>query len=161
MYPYIRYLQVPLIVLYGLLFHQIGWFSLFLKKYAYYIQYWWKNFICRQDVSLRRPFCFDLHESTFKIIRKFLEKYGGKFEENNFSCFESQRLVFTEQWCFCLFIHRHKYWNCFEFCSEHEYFITLCVELLTSHLILTNSGLSSNISLNSVSGITIRQLLIK
>lgn len=30
-----------------------------------------------------------------------------------------------------------------------------------SHLVLTNSGLSSNISLNNISGITIRQLLIK
>ncbi len=47
------------------------------------------------------------------------------------------------------------------FYSDHERFVTLCVELLTSHLILTNSGLSSNISSRNEFGITIRQLLIK
>ncbi|XP_065224595.1 probable E3 ubiquitin-protein ligase HERC1 isoform X2 [Planococcus citri] len=87
----------------------------------------------RQDVTLKRPFCFDLHENTFTTILVFLERYGAKFEEE-FSCFDTKQ--------------------------EHEQFVTLCVELLMSHLVLTNSGLSSSISLNKVSGITLRHLLI-
>ncbi|KAL0271708.1 UNVERIFIED_CONTAM: hypothetical protein PYX00_008714 [Menopon gallinae] len=69
----------------------------------------------RQAAPWHRPFCVDLRESTFSLLRELLEKYTQKFDSDKapqpFKCAE-----------------------------EHHTFVTLCLKLLANHLSLSLCG---------------------
>lgn len=77
----------------------------------------------RQQVTWHKPFCLDLHEQTFAILRIFLEKYAQSFDERALEPFPS--------------------------INEHDRFVLLCLKLLGTHLSLAVSGGLSNTVLGS------------
>ncbi|ELU01327.1 hypothetical protein CAPTEDRAFT_215878, partial [Capitella teleta] len=69
----------------------------------------------RQVVSWHRPFCVDLQESTFSLLRSFLERYCDGFDSDQpVSPFPSK--------------------------EEQEHFVLLCLRLLITHLLLALAG---------------------
>ncbi|KRT81777.1 Regulator of chromosome condensation repeat containing protein [Oryctes borbonicus] len=74
-----------------------------------------------QQILRHRPFCLDLHERTFEIIKIFLEKYANNFGDT-------------------------KPPPPFGIASDHRQFILMCLKLLSTHLNLCNSiGLSNSV----------------
>ncbi|KAL4227433.1 putative E3 ubiquitin-protein ligase herc1 [Mactra antiquata] len=75
----------------------------------------------RPLMSLHRPFCVDIQEDTFYIIRQFLQRYCNGFD------LENTPLPFQNA-------------------SEHHYFVTLCLKVLHIHLTLAqNTSVSRNV----------------
>lgn len=66
-------------------------------------------------VTWHRPFCVDLQESTFSLLREFLEKYSDEF-------------------------HSYKAPPPFATAEEHHRFVILCLKLLGNHLSLSLCG---------------------
>lgn len=74
-----------------------------------------------QQILRHRPFCLDLHERAFEIIKIFLEKYADNFfaDEPKFP---------------------------FKSVGEHHNFVMMCLKLLSTHLNLCISiGLTNNV----------------
>ncbi|KAK4883685.1 hypothetical protein RN001_007004 [Aquatica leii] len=68
-----------------------------------------------QQITRHRPFCLDLHERTFELLKIFLEKYTNSFYD--------------------------KYPPApFLTSSEHHHFVLLCLKLLYTHLNLCVNG---------------------
>lgn len=73
----------------------------------------------RQQVNWHKPFCLDLHEETFTLLRIFLEKYTEAFYNNKLPA-------------------------PFPTPEEHNRFVLLCLKLLSTHLSLAVSGAMNN-----------------
>lgn len=43
------------------------------------------NYLIRQTNVWHSPFCIDLHESTFKWLRQFIEKYCEQIESHQYA----------------------------------------------------------------------------
>lgn len=75
----------------------------------------------RQQVTWHKPFCLDLHEDTFSLLKSFLEKYTEVFYNNSLP----EPFLVTE---------------------EHHKFVLLCLKLLNTHLSLAvSNGLSNSV----------------
>ncbi|KAF5301595.1 hypothetical protein FQR65_LT08900 [Abscondita terminalis] len=68
-----------------------------------------------QQITRHRPFCLDLHERTFELLKHFLEKYANCFYDKNPP-------------------------NPFLTTAEHHHFVLLCLKLLYTHLNLCVNG---------------------
>lgn len=76
----------------------------------------WTAFPVEQQLVIwHRPFCIDLHEDTFGLLRVFLEKYGDNFYG------ETPPKPFATE-------------------ADHHKFIHLCTKLLYTHLSLSLTG---------------------
>ncbi|KAK7862054.1 hypothetical protein R5R35_011478 [Gryllus longicercus] len=83
--------------------------------------FWTALPIDRQVVSWHRPFCVDLQEGTFSLLRAFLEKYCSGFGQDA---------------CPPPFPHP----------DDHHRFVSLCLKLLCAHLSLAlTGGLASSV----------------
>ncbi|KAL3277276.1 hypothetical protein HHI36_012626 [Cryptolaemus montrouzieri] len=72
-------------------------------------------------IMRHKPFCLDLHENTFELFRKFLEKYTETFK------YETPPLPFRTE-------------------ADHQRFVLLCLRLLSTHLSLcVNGNLGNNV----------------
>lgn len=89
----------------------------------------------RQEVNWHKPFCLDLHEETFVLLRRFLEKYT--------ECFYDSKLPAP-----------------FPTVEEHVNFVLLCLKLLGTHLSLAVSGSISN-NILGCEATTLRTLLFR
>ncbi|XP_031334464.1 probable E3 ubiquitin-protein ligase HERC1 isoform X1 [Photinus pyralis] len=74
-----------------------------------------------RQIARHRPFCLDIHERTFELLKIFLEKYTKNFYEKDPPApFKSS--------------------------AEHHHFVLLCLKLLFTHLTLcVNGGLNTTI----------------
>lgn len=85
----------------------------------------------RQQVTWHKPFCLDLNEETFSLLRCFLEKYTNVF--CNGSLLDEYNVRILEE-----------YNKPFPSVEEHNKFVLLCLKLLSTHLSLAVSGGLSN-----------------
>ncbi|CAM1299303.1 HERC1 (predicted) [Pycnogonum litorale] len=69
----------------------------------------------RQVVAWHRPFCIDIHEKTFSLLRSFLEHYCDSFT------YKIPPSPFSNP-------------------REHHHFVQLCLKLLCTHLSLSVAG---------------------
>lgn len=73
-------------------------------------------------VTKHKPFCLDLHEKTFDLLKRFLQKYTVSFDYG-----ESAPEPFTSA-------------------KEHQRFVLLSLKLLCTHLRLcVNGNIADNI----------------
>lgn len=89
----------------------------------------------RQQVTWHKPFCLDLHEDTFRILKTFLEKYSESFYDKNIPA-------------------------PFPTMQEHNKFVHLCLKILCTHLSLAVTGGLSNSVLGEESK-SLRTLLFR
>nr|CAD7425857.1 unnamed protein product [Timema monikensis] len=88
----------------------------------------------RQVVTWQRPFCVELQEGTFSLLRLFVVKYCNSFEDKCPQPFSTP--------------------------EEHHKFVRLCLKLLSAHLSLAlKGGLTSSILGNQAK--PLRQLLFR
>lgn len=69
----------------------------------------------RQVIAWHRPFCVDLQETTFTLLRTFLERYCTDFDQRDTIAPFSTK-------------------------EEQESFVMLCLRLLITHLSLAQAG---------------------
>lgn len=79
----------------------------------------------RQQVTWHKPFCLDLHEDTFGLLKSFLEKYTESFYGVGLP-------------------------NPFSVREDHHKFVLLTLKLLSTHLSLAVSNGLSNTVLGGV-----------
>lgn len=89
--------------------HSIAWTSMPAEK---------------EHITEDKPFCLDLHEKTFEILKNFLTKYTVSFT------YETPPPPFKTA-------------------QEHHKFVLLCLKLLSTHLSLCiNRNLGDNLLIN-------------
>ncbi|KAF2886888.1 hypothetical protein ILUMI_19285, partial [Ignelater luminosus] len=92
---------------------------------------WTSTPIENRQITRHRPFCLDLHERTFELLKNFLEKYTNSFYE------EYPPAPFRNS-------------------NEHHRFVLLCLKLLSTHLNLcVNGGLSNSVLGSQAKGLRI------
>lgn len=82
---------------------------------------WTSTPVENRQVTRHRPFCLDLHERTFELLKHFLEKFTVSFYDNY------PPLPFRTS-------------------IEHHRFVLLCLRMLLTHLHLCiNGGLNNGV----------------
>ncbi|XP_054287973.1 probable E3 ubiquitin-protein ligase HERC1 [Macrosteles quadrilineatus] len=89
----------------------------------------------RSVITWHRPFCVDLQEASFSLMRSFLEKYCESFQAEPPAPFPSNR--------------------------EHEQFVRLCLKLLCAHLSLATTGATPSASVLGDQATALRHLLFR